>query len=42
MYKAEGWQPKAAGGWFILLTLLYKPDSYSNDSDYIYRIEAYN
>jgi hypothetical protein len=21
MYKAGGWQPKAAGGWFALLTI---------------------
>jgi hypothetical protein len=41
VYKAGGWQPKAAGGWFTLLTLPHKPDSYSNDSNYIYRIEAH-
>jgi hypothetical protein len=27
VHKAGGWQPKAAGGWFALLTLLYKPNS---------------
>jgi hypothetical protein len=38
--KEEAGQPKAASGWFALLTLPHKPDSYSNDSNYIYRIEA--
>jgi hypothetical protein len=42
VHKAGGWQPKAAGGWFALLTLPHKPDSYSNDSNYIHRIEAYD
>jgi hypothetical protein len=27
VHKARGWQPKAAGGWFALLTLPHKPDS---------------
>jgi hypothetical protein len=27
VYKVGGWQPKAASGWFTLLTLLHKPDS---------------
>jgi hypothetical protein len=40
VHKAGGWQPKAAGGWFALLILPHKPDSYSNDSSYIHRIEA--